>query len=201
MRIIPLSPDSDYTDAELISGIRSFDNACSTLLYKKHRDYCLRFMRKMYDDEEEIKDIYQDAIILFIEKVRDGKFELNNASIQTYLNSVCRRQILVRLKDKKRPKLYSEFADGDFDDSIVDWHEEDQTLNQERLQITMEELDKMKSDGGKCYEILYLFFFRKSSMESIASGLGYSNADNAKNQKSRCQKRLREAINNRAQLC
>lgn len=195
MRAVPLPSGDSTSDADLIRGIKNLDDDCTSLVYKKHRDYCIRFMERMYDDEEEIKDIYQDALILLIEKVREGDFELRNASIQTYLNSVCRNQVLIRIKDKKKPKLFSEMPIEDFDESIRDWFTEDTSVNQERLKITEEELYKMKEDGGKCYELLYLFYYVKHSMDSIASKLGYTNADNAKNQKSRCQKRLREAVN------
>ena len=52
----------------------------------------------------------------------------------------------------------------------------------------------MKVFGGKCYEILRRFFYENHSMEKIALDLNYTNTDNAKNQKSRCQKKLKEDV-------
>ena len=97
-RNLPISNNDDT----LIEGIKNFDESSATLLYDKHKDYCLRFMNKMYWDEETNKDIYQDAITLFIEKMRGNKLTLENTSIQTYLNSICRNQVLVRLKKNNK---------------------------------------------------------------------------------------------------
>ena len=88
-------------DEEIILGIKSYNETSDINLYNKHKDYCLRFMNKMYSDEEINKDIYQDAVIVFIEKIRADKLALENTSIQTYLNSICRNQVLIRLNKKK----------------------------------------------------------------------------------------------------
>ena len=52
----------------------------------------------------------------------------------------------------------------------------------------------MKEYGGKCYEILRRFFYENQKMDKIAFDLNYTNADNAKNQKARCQKNLKELV-------
>jgi RNA polymerase sigma factor (sigma-70 family) len=54
-----------------------------------------------------------------------------------------------------------------------------------KMQLALEEL------GGKCREILYLFYYRGFSLEEIVEKLGYSNKDVAKSQKSRCLKSLK----------
>ena len=53
-------------------------------------------------------------------------------------------------------------------------------------------LEKMESAGGLCYEILTLFWYHGKSMAEIAGQLGYANAETTKQQKARCQKRLRQ---------
>ena len=50
----------------------------------------------------------------------------------------------------------------------------------------------MKTAGGNCYEILTLFWYHKRSLQQIAEHFGYTNESNAKNQKAKCQKRLRK---------
>jgi hypothetical protein len=59
----------------------------------------------------------------------------------------------------------------------------------DRLDAALREFEYM---AKKCYELLYRFFYMKESFELIAKVMGYTNADNAKNQKARCQKKLRE---------
>ena len=51
-------------------------------------------------------------------------------------------------------------------------------------------LEKIKEAGGHCYELLTLFWYHRKSMNELSEVFGYSNADNTKNQKARCQKRL-----------
>ena len=68
--------DMYLNDDNIIEGIKNFDNEACTSLYNKHKDYCIRFMESKFDDGEEIKDIFQDAIIVFIENVRNKNLKL-----------------------------------------------------------------------------------------------------------------------------
>lgn len=176
------------SDEEMIRLLRE-DASNFDALYTKHRDYCLNFMKKInYNDELNI-DIYHEAIIYFREKVLSGNFTLT-CSIQTYLNSICRNQILVRLKRSEKHSQYSE----EFDERITDWYEPEENESSDRMNAILNGLEMLKSLGGKCYEILKRFFYENNSMEKIAYDLEYSNADNVKNQKARCQKKLKEIV-------
>ena len=157
------------------------------LLYQKHRDYCMNFMKKTHNDDALNQDIFHDALIVFYEKVNKEDFTLN-CSIQTYLNSICRNQLLVRFKKNTKHQEYSE----EFDDRITDWFEEIEEEKNNKIQATIKALDALKELGGKCYDIMRRFFYENQSMEKIAVDLGYTNADNVKNQKARCQKELKE---------
>lgn len=159
------------------------------ILYKRHRDYCMNFMKGINNNQELNQDIFHDALIVFYEKVNKNDFTLN-CSIQTYLNSICRNQILVRFKKTSKHSEYSE----EYDNRIDDWFEEDESERTEKVQATVKALDSLKEHGGKCYEIMRRFFYENQTMDKIAYELGYTNADNVKNQKSRCQKKLKELV-------
>jgi len=60
-----------------------------SMVYEKHKEYCINFMKSMYDNRDEVKDIYQDAVIVFYENAIKPGFNLT-CSIQTYLNSICK---------------------------------------------------------------------------------------------------------------
>lgn len=193
-KVIPISTNQPLSDEALLNGVKNFDEDCNTRLYKKHRDYCMNFMRRMYQDEEEIKDIYQDSVVLLIEKVRANKFELtNNAGIQTYLNSVCRNQVLIRLKNRGRMVLVDPVDESNIDLKIKDWYEEETTVKNERLAAIEVELINMKTSNPKCYELLYNFYYRKMSMADSGAAKG-SSSDTIKNQSSRCRGYLKEAV-------
>ena len=182
------------TDASIIEGIKSFENEAVSKLYELHKDYCLRFMNKMFFDEDLNRDIYQDAVIVFIEKIRANKLVLENTSIQTYLNSICRNQVLVRLKQKNKPVLMADDWENNYSDNYSDWFDQQEEIKTERIRIMMEELDLMKEKGQICYELLRKAFFEKKSMEAIAVLMNYTNADNAKNQSYRCRERLKKQV-------
>lgn len=164
------------------------DPAYFTEIYEVHRLYSLNFMRKMNGDEAVILDIYQDAVIILYEKSKLADFKLS-CSIQTYLNSICRNQLLNRFKDSSRFISNSD----DFSEDITDWFSEDSSdLNNERISALQNGLNKLKETGGNCYDILVRYFFNNESMKAIAKSLGYTNGDNVKNQKARCQKKLKD---------
>ena len=196
-RVVPFSINDD----EIIAGIKNFDEASGNALYNKHKDYCLRFMNKMYFDEEINRDIYQDAVIVFIEKMRDNKLTLENTSIQTYLNSICRNQVLVRLKQKNKPVSMAEDWENNYSDKYTDWFDEQAEVKNDRIKILMEELEVMKDKGQVCYELLRKVFFENKTMEDIATLMNYTNADNAKNQSYRCRERLKKHVFERLQQC
>ena len=196
-RVVPISINDD----DIIAGIKNFDEASGNALYNKHKDYCLRFMNKMYFDEEVNRDIYQDAVIVFIEKMRDNKLALENTRIQTYLNSICRNQVLVRLKQKNRPVQIADDWENNYSDKYTDWFDEQAEIKNDRIKVIMEELEAMKDKGQICYELLRKVFFENKTMEAIATLMNYTNADNAKNQSYRCRERLKKQVFERSRQC
>jgi RNA polymerase sigma factor (sigma-70 family) len=165
------------------------DERYFTQVYNEHKDYSLRFLRKMYGDDDLLKDIYQDATIVLYENSKKTNFKLT-CSIQTYLNSICRNRLLTLRRNNVNVLVNSD----DFDPNITDWFEEFDQDKETRLSAIENALTILKAKGEKCYEILKRFFFQKQSMDQIAVELNYTNGDNVKNQKSRCQKKLKELV-------
>ena len=73
---------------------------------------------------------------------------------------------------------------------IIDTLEEFEDTKEKQFNAIEKALEKIKEAGGHCYELLTLFWYHKKSMNELSEVFGYSNADNTKNQKARCQKRL-----------
>lgn len=180
---------STFSDNELVAMLKDSSDAL-TFIYEKHRDYCLKFMNSMFDDRDEIKDIYQDAVIVFYEKAVSPEFNLT-CSIQTYLNSICRNQVLVRLAKMKKNFTASMMGNEGFLENLTDWFDDTHLVSNDRVSVLKGILSEMKESASKCYEILVRFFYQNQSMEKISQALGYTNADNAKNQKYRCQEKLK----------
>lgn len=192
MKIAGNKSQSTFSDSELIELLKESSDAL-TIVYEKHKEYCINFMKSMYDNRDDIKDIYQDAVIVFYEKAINPEFNLT-CSIQTYLNSICRNQVLVRLAKLKKNASASMMGNEGFIENLTDWFDDRHLVSNDRLAALNGILTEMKESTSKCYDILVRFFYQDQSMDKIAEALGYTNADNAKNQKYRCQEKLKSEM-------
>ena len=177
------------TDKEKLFKLRT-DESYFTRVYNEHKGYTMRFLNKMNNDSELISDVYQDAMIVLYQKVKDPAFNLT-CSIQTYINSICRNQLLNKFKEKSR--FIVKDNDGEFDSGITDWFEDEFDDEKEiRLNCIESALEELKSKGGNCYEIVKRFFFEKESQEMIANKMGYKNRETLRNIQSRCMKSIKQ---------
>ena len=195
MKVTNNHNNKEFTDHEILDIIK-YDSNIISILFNRHKTYSINFMKNMYQDYEEIKDIFQDAIIVFYENALKQDFKLT-CTIQTYLNSICRNQILKRIKESNRHPLRNIDDDSDYVEGITDWFDEIAAVNNERINIMQSILIEMKTNSSKCYDILVRFFYKNQTMEKIAVEMDYTNADNAKNQKYRCQEKLKKEVFNR----
>jgi RNA polymerase sigma factor (sigma-70 family) len=191
----------ELNDQEIISKIKE-NSVALGMVYKKCKSSAIQFLRKMnYQSNEriDIEDIFQDAIIVLYENIIYKDFVLaSNTSLQTYLNSVCRNQLLKKISKNNSVEL-NENKGIDEDDQedamkfnplITDTLDEFEDIKEKQFNAIEKALEKIKLAGGHCYELLTLFWYHKKSMNELSEVFGYSNADNTKNQKARCQKRL-----------
>lgn len=189
MRVVKSDNEPIYTDADLIRILKETNDSIG-ILYKRHKNYCINFMKGKYKDHEEIKDIYHDAVMVFYEKIKTPGFELT-CSIQTYLNTICRNQILKRINHSNRYKVSELEENNDNLCKITDTLEELEGLNDERISVMKRVLLDMKENSSKCYELFIRFWFKNQAMDEIAKAMMFANADSAKNQKARCQKNFK----------
>lgn len=178
------------SDHSLMLRIKEQDESAFTQVYKNCKDYCLSFLKNNGAGQEQAIDIYQDCMIVFYEKVTETNFELT-CSIQTYLNSICRFKWLNTIRDAKEITVSEDF---NFEENITDWYEDFEDEREQQIEKIKTALETMDARGGKCKDILLFYFYENKSMLEIATHFGYSNADNAKSQKAKCQKRLKEMV-------
>lgn len=170
------------------------------VVYKRCKFNSVRFMQKMTSgslNDYELDDVFHDAIIILYEKIVDGNFELSCA-LQTYINSVCRFQLLNKIGKSKLSADFEENINHDDDDespmnyklTITDSLDEIEDPTDAQFTALETALMKLKAAGGHCYELLTLFWYHKKSMNELTTEFGYNNSDTTKNQKAKCQKRL-----------
>lgn len=135
--------------------------------------------------EPEAKDVYQEAVIAFYERLQDHNFQLN-CKIKTYLYAVCRRLWLKRLAEKK--KYHGKIDEHETFIGVE--AEVDDVEQKEREFHQMKE--SLEGLGEPCRSIITDFYIGNLSMEDITVKFNYTNSDNAKNQKYKCLQRLKK---------
>lgn len=167
-------------DSEVIDLIKKGDERALDYLYKKNYKMMVNLIVKNNGTEEEAKDIYQDALIVFWQKTTSGELVMTS-KISTYLYSIC--QNLWRKELERKSRYSSEEADkGESTDNV----EKD-----ERVRIIHQCLAQL---GDSCKKILYYYYFDELSMNDIAEKMGFANADTAKTKKYKCKQEFDKLI-------
>jgi RNA polymerase sigma factor (sigma-70 family) len=178
------------TDDALIAAIRSGDERALAHLYRLHWPMVSHFVLQNSGSEDDAQDVYQEGVMVFYEKVRDNSLELS-CQIKTYLYAVCRRLWLKRLTSKSRfgVRLLDDEEHGPY---LNTGAEEDVLAaeEQDRRFATMSEA--LNHLGEPCRSLLEGFYLHDKSMQDLTAEFGYTNADNAKNQKYKCLVRLKK---------
>ncbi|MDQ3291049.1 MAG: RNA polymerase sigma factor [Bacteroidota bacterium] len=174
-----------FSDEAIIHGIVNDDEGALAYLYRIHFPMILHFIQNNNGTDDEAKDIYQESIIVFYEKIKSGTLELN-CQIKTYLYSVCRRLWLKRLTEKS--KYTGSVIDSDI---YLDLLSDAPALEENDQKFTTME-QALNQLGEPCRTLLEDYYFQDLSMQLITEKFGYTNADNAKNQKYKCLMRLKK---------
>ena len=191
---------SNLTDQELLIKIRENSDYLGEV-YKRCKPNCFSFIRKMTNSsvsESDFEDIFQDASIILYEKIINVNFVLTS-SFQTYLNSVCRFQVLNSIKKSNLNTAYIEDSDDDDDENPMGYRSSitdslDEIGDQKETQFIAIEiaLEIMRNGKGDCYQILTQFWYHKKSMNDLVDMFGHKNDKSAKTQKHKCQEKLRK---------
>jgi len=172
-------------EKELLQGLAVNDKKAVETIYKENYNMVQSLIINNNGSADDAKDIFQEAMIVLYEKVRSGSFELN-CLIKTYVYSVSKSLWLKRLQQLNR---YSPPID-DLESAVpVDEDMEDH----EKRDAEFEMMNKaISSLGEPCKSLLEAYYLQKQNMQVIAANFGYTNADNAKNQKYKCLMRLKK---------
>ncbi len=186
----PTSSSLIPADDALIAAIHGGDERALAHLYRLHWPMVSHFVLQNSGSEDDAQDVYQEGVMVFYEKVRDGSLELS-CQIKTYLYAVCRRLWLKRLTSKSRfgVRLLDEQEHG----SLLNTGAEEDLLmaeEQDRQFTTMDEA--LNHLGEPCRSLIEGFYLLDKSMQDLTAEFGYTNADSAKNQKYKCLVRLKK---------
>jgi RNA polymerase sigma factor (sigma-70 family) len=176
---------SPIDEKALLEGLAVSDKKAVEVIYKENYNMVQALIINNNGSADDAKDIFQEAMIVLYEKAKSGTFELN-CQIKTFVYSVSRRIWLKRLQQQNR---FS--SPGDNMEAVVPV--EDELEEHERRNDEFEMMDKAISHLGEpCKSLIEAYYLQKQNMQDIAARFGYTNADNAKNQKYKCLMRLKK---------
>lgn len=178
-----MKPDS--TELSLLEGLARNDKQAVETIYSRHYGTIQSLIINNNGSSDDARDIFQEAMIVLYEKSKSGNFELN-CQIKTYLYSVCRRLWLKKLSQANR---YIPEINGL--EELVPVEEEIEHHDQRNNEFELME-KALANLGEPCRSLLEAFYLEKKNMSEIASDFGYTNPENAKNQKYKCLMRLRK---------
>ncbi len=173
-----------YLEESLIAELRKKNDSALRQLYHAHYPMVLHMVVANSGTEAEAKDIYQEAIIHFYERLQKADFVLT-CKIKTYLYAVCRKLWLQRLAARNKFVRIDELEPvAGIEEVVSDIETKEKSFN-----AMDQSLGKL---GEPCKTILEDFYLRNLTMDEITQKFGYTNADNAKNQKYKCLQRLKK---------
>lgn len=175
----------ENTEKALLEGLAINDRKAVETIYRENYNMVQALVINNNGSADDAKDVFQEAMIVLYEKARTGGFELN-CQIKTFVYSVCRRLWLKRLQQQNR---YA--APGDSMETVVQVDDDLEAHEQRNAEFEM--MEKAISNLGEpCKSLLEAYYLQKQNMQVIATNFGYTNADNAKNQKYKCLMRLKK---------
>ncbi len=176
---------SQTDEKALLEGLAANDTRSVETIYKDNFNTIQALIINNNGSSDDARDIFQESMIVLYEKARSGNFELN-CQIKTFLYSVSRRLWLKRLQQQNR------FASpGDSMEMVIPVEDELKEHEQRNAEFDMME-NAINHLGEPCKSLIEAYYLQKKSMQEIAANFGYTNDDNAKNQKYKCLMRLKK---------
>jgi RNA polymerase sigma factor (sigma-70 family) len=176
---------AEINEQALLKGLANNDTKSIEIIYKSNFKTIQHMVLANNGTYDDARDIFQEAMIALYEKAQSESFVLT-CKINTYVYSVCRRLWLKRLQQ------YGKFSfqmDGLEETVSI----EDDLEIHEKKNAEFAIMDRaLNSLGEPCKSLLEGYYVKKLDMQTLAKDFGYTNADNAKNQKYKCLMRLKK---------
>lgn len=179
------------TDQEIIKEIR-YGNITSSeralkYMYASFYSMTEHMILKNSGIKADAKDVFQDAMIVFYNKIKQDDFKLNS-KISTFLYAISRNIWLKKLRDNKKSTNNLSIEDL----HLIGTDDIQMVLEFSENQIILGDL--LEKSGPKCVALLKAFYFEKLRIRKIAELQNYSSEQVVKNQKSRCIKKIKTLL-------
>jgi RNA polymerase sigma factor (sigma-70 family) len=173
-----------YTDEQIIEGISQNDQKVMTYIYDRFFGKVEGFIMGRGGNPEHIKDVFQEALYVIIQKVRNEGLELT-CTFSTYLLAVCKNIWMHDMRKSKHHLVEDSRLDSVPEEDAADWVQEEQLLA-----LYNHHFKQLSED---CQKLLRLHF-GKVSLAEIQQIFGYSSEHYTSDRKYRCKQSLYNRI-------
>ena len=170
-------PGSNFLNRDAEEREKLFIN-----LYKSTFPTVARYISKMGGSFDEAKDIFQDALMIYYEKVIADTFEIKTTE-KAYLLGIAKHIWLKKHKDNSKYAPIDGF---------------DMELEEEAQASDSKVLNFLQTAGKKCMDLLRSFYYDKLPLADAAELFGFSGVRSATVQKYKCLEKVRETVKEKA---
>lgn len=152
------------------------------MLYQKVFPAVCRYVNKRGGTLDEAKDIFQDSIIIYYEKVITQSIDCKDD--KAYVMGIAKHLWLKKFKSRNKVEDEHQLQD-------VASVEEEQPSSQKILHY-------LTHAGQKCMDLLRAFYYDQLPVQSVAELFGFSGQHSASVQKYKCLEKVRDQIQQKA---
>lgn len=170
------SMDEEDTPMASLTAVSEVSPAASAWRewLEEHGPKLLLFARQQTRSQEDAKDVFQDALVKLVEKVRTGEFVGGQESWQPYLYTAIRRLAidLSRRDDRRKRREDSVTADAETGqyDALLPWFETESSDDETRVQLEQ----GLKELPEKFSEVIVMKIWGERTFAEIGETLGIS---------------------------
>lgn len=170
---------------ETVALIKKNDAATLKQLYKTNFAKVKRYVQKNSGDEQQAKDVYQEAFVAMWRNIKDNRFSAESeTAINGYLFQIAKYKWLDQVRSAR-------YKNTTFINREIEYDEPDTEENEiqnRKIKIIMDSISNL---GERCKLLMKLFYFEQKPFKEIAEIMEMDEAS-ARNAKYRCQEQLKK---------
>ncbi len=176
-------------ERKIIDSIKSGEHRHALdYLYESPLRKVRTYILKNNGSKEDAKDIFQDAVIVLFNYIRENKFDTTQ-SLEGFIYSVARNLWIDKVRKDNRLSKDVDVYNIEINNEAI--NQLDQLVNNEKS-IAMSKIFNQLDE--KCKKILSYVIYHKLTMKEIKDKMGYANEDVAKSNHYRCKQYLSKLV-------
>lgn len=178
-----------YTNkTTLLKALKLEDPRAFKEFYKLHYGKVAAYVRNNNGSEDEVQDLFQEAVIVLLRYLRKPDFKLNeNTQIGTFFFGIAKRMWLLKLRNSKVKSVELTNKEQFQEDEITE-----KMIFEEKHELIAKHFEDL---GEDCQKILTDYYFNKVQLKTIGEQLGYTAAF-VRVKKNRCMNCLKKMVQN-----